>query len=232
MADYRAKRDFRATPEPSQSREAPHKRLSFVVQEHHATRLHYDFRLQCDGVLKSWAVTKEPNLDPAINRLAVRVEDHPLSYAGFQGTIPKGHYGAGEVEIWERGTYKPAGSERSLTTGIEAGKVTFKLHGRKLKGRVSLVRMRRNGRSTWENWLLIKSRDEYATPRREPATRHPVNAARKTRPEQPPQVNKRGAAPRDIEITNPDNCFIRTMELPNRMSRSITEASPRGYCLS
>ena len=139
LGEYEAKRDFRETPEPAPAPAPGHKRPIFVVQEHHATRLHYDFRLEAGGVLKSWAVTKEPSLDPAVKRLAVRVEDHPLAYAKFEGTIPAGHYGAGEVRIWDRGTFEPHGS---VENGITAGRLSFSLHGEKLNGRYSLVRMR------------------------------------------------------------------------------------------
>jgi bifunctional non-homologous end joining protein LigD len=165
LEKYRARRDFRKTPEPAAGRGRKHRQPIFVVQEHHATRLHFDFRLEAAGVLKSWAVPKEPVLDPAVKRLAVHVEDHPLDYADFAGTIPEGQYGAGTVAIWDRGTYdnlladKP--EPQSVTAGIAAGRVEVFLHGKKLQGRFALVRLR-GGKPGKENWLLIKMKDEYA----------------------------------------------------------------------
>jgi bifunctional non-homologous end joining protein LigD len=162
---YRAKRNFRETPEPPPERIRAHRKPIFVVQEHHASRLHYDFRLEADGVLKSWAVPKQPSLDPAQKRLAVHVEDHPLSYAKFARTIPEGHYGAGTVEIWDHGTYENLLADKpvpqSLNEGIDAGRLEFVLHGERLRGRFALIRMKGRGK---DNWLLIKMKDEFARP--------------------------------------------------------------------
>src|SRR5262245_51806226 len=152
LSEYEKKRDFQKTPEPAPDREPPHGKSIFVIQEQHASRVHYDFRLEAEGVLKSWAVTKEPSLDPAVKRLAVRVEDHPLSYANFEGRIPKGHYGAGEVRIWDHGTYENLDSDRSIAEGLNAGRLSFALHGEKLRGRFSLVRMRAVGGAKKEHW--------------------------------------------------------------------------------
>jgi bifunctional non-homologous end joining protein LigD len=139
----------------------------FVVQEHHASRLHYDFRLQAEGVLKSWAVPKQPSMDPVQKRLAIRVEDHPLAYATFTGTIPQGQYGAGTVTIWDHGTYEheQAGSAnpRTVTEDIEAGQLAFTLRGTELRGQFVLTRMHRRGGGK-EQWLLIKKRDAFARP--------------------------------------------------------------------
>src|SRR5207302_9675076 len=133
--------------------------------EHHASRLHYDFRLEADGVLKSWAVPREPSLDPSQKRLAVRVEDHPLAYATFKGTIPEGQYGAGTVKIWDHGTYDNLLADKaepqSVTEGIDAGRLEFALHGERLNGRFALIRMKGMGRGK-DNWLLIKMKDEFA----------------------------------------------------------------------
>jgi bifunctional non-homologous end joining protein LigD len=167
LEEYNAKRNFRKTSEPAGRAGKGHRRPIFVVQEHHASHLHYDFRLEADGVLKSWAVPKQPSLDPSQKRLAVRVEDHPLSYATFAGTIPEGQYGAGEVRIWDHGTYDnllaDKAEPRTVTQGIDNGRLEFELHGEKLCGRFALIRMqgRRSGRK--ENWLLIKMKDEFAS---------------------------------------------------------------------
>src|SRR5215510_2036087 len=164
LEGYKQKQHFDTTPEPRPRLGKAHRRPLFVVQEHDATRLHYDFRLEAAGVLKSWAVTKEPSLDPAVKRLAVRVEDHPLGYANFEGTIPEGHYGAGEVRIWDHGTFENADPSQGIAEGLDAGRLSFVLHGQKLNGRFSLVRMRGVGGAKKEHWLLIKGRDEYARP--------------------------------------------------------------------
>lgn len=179
LRDYATKRDFHETLEPRPTAiDAPISSI-FVVQEHHATRLHYDFRLEAEGVLKSWAVTKEPSLDPAVKRLAIRVEDHPLSYAKFEGTIPAGHYGAGTVHIWDRGTFD---ADEPLTQGLAAGQINFVLHGEKLKGRFTLVRMRVE-KAKKEKWLLIKLKDEFARTSETLRTPHTQKSAeRKTTP--------------------------------------------------
>ncbi len=157
---YRAKRDFTVTPEPGpSSRARKGKRHLFVVQKHSARSLHWDFRLENGGVLWSWAVPKGPSLDPADKRLAVHVEDHPLDYANFEGTIPEGQYGAGTVEIWDHGTWTPEGDPEN---GMRSGELKFHLKGQRLKGGFVLVRLRPRDRDHNENWLLIKERDEFA----------------------------------------------------------------------
>jgi len=162
LATYRAKRDFSRTTEPSGLRKvAPSARLRFVIQKHDARRLHYDLRLELDGVFKSWAVTRGPSLDPKDKRLAVEVEDHPLDYGDFEGTIPKGQYGGGTVQLWDRGYWEPEGP-RSAEEMLKHGSLRFKLDGTRLKGGWVLVRMRNDrsgGRRT--NWLLIKHHDAF-----------------------------------------------------------------------
>jgi bifunctional non-homologous end joining protein LigD len=156
LAKYRAKRDFAKTDEPSgdTTRTSGHQ---FVIQQHAARRMHYDFRLELDGVLLSWAVPKGPSLSPKVRRLAVRTEDHPLDYASFEGVIAKGEYGGGAVSVWDRGTWQPDGDARAA---LAAGKLTFSLDGEKLHGRWHLVRTKPRGKA--ESWLLFKGRDELA----------------------------------------------------------------------
>jgi len=161
LTAYQAKRDFTRTAEPrGEAALRPGPRLRFVVQKHAATRLHYDFRLELDGVFKSWAVTKGPSLDPGVKRLAVEVEDHPLEYGDFEGTIPKGQYGGGTVQLWDRGTWAPEGM--TAEEGLAGGDLKFALDGERLHGSWVLVRIRNWSGGKRVNWLLIKHRDEYA----------------------------------------------------------------------
>lgn len=161
LAEYRRKRNFARTPEPEGK---PRKKTgySFVVQKHAARRLHYDFRLELDGVLLSWAVPKGPSLDPKDKRLAMQTEDHPVEYGGFEGVIPKGEYGGGTVLLWDRGTWEPIGDPRE---GLRKGKLEFLLHGEKLRGSWTLVRIRgRDARDSGRPWLLMKHRDVEVRP--------------------------------------------------------------------
>jgi bifunctional non-homologous end joining protein LigD len=158
LETYHSKRDFKETPEP-RGRADRQAGSSFVIQKHDATRLHYDFRLEMDGVLKSWAVTRGPSLSPEDKRLAVHVEDHPLDYGDFEGTIPKGQYGGGTVIVWDRGTWKPIGDAKK---GYAKGHLDFELDGEKLHGRWHLVRMAARSDEKHDNWLLIKGDDAEA----------------------------------------------------------------------
>ena len=160
LARYRAKRDFTVTSEPGPVRARPGRQRSFVIQKHDATRLHYDFRLELDGVLLSWAVPKGPSFDPKQKRLAVHVEDHPVAYGTFEGTIPPGQYGAGTVIVWDNGTWEPVGDPRA---GMKAGKLVFRLHGRKVAGLWELVKIAKPGERQ-EPWLLFKKHDEWERP--------------------------------------------------------------------
>lgn len=165
LTKYNEKRNFDQTSEP----EGKTKKVSksrFVVQRHHASRLHYDFRLELDGVLKSWAIPKGPSLNPKDKRLAMMVEDHPVDYIDFEGDIPDGNYGAGHVIIWDNGTFNPVNEKHEILTEKEAlqwmekGELKFLLKGKKLKGEFVLVRLKK---AEENSWLLIKHRDEFAT---------------------------------------------------------------------
>ncbi len=162
LAAYNAKRDFALTREPAGT--VPRARgatLHFVIQKHSASHLHFDFRLELDGVMKSWAVPKGPSLDPSVKRLAMEVEDHPISYNTFEGTIPQGEYGGGTVLLWDRGTYEADedGDIAALRSGLERGDLKIVLNGKRLRGAFMLRRMNRPGRA---QWLLIKRDDEFA----------------------------------------------------------------------
>ncbi len=156
---YRSKRDFQKTPEPATGGLRSGKALRFVVQKHAARNLHYDFRLELQGTLKSWAIPKGPSLDPTVKRMGVHVEDHPIAYAGFEGSIPPKQYGAGHVIVWDRGLWAPVGDP---VAGLKSGKLKFELHGEKLKGGWTLVRMHGGGDERHEPWLLIKEKDPDA----------------------------------------------------------------------
>lgn len=162
LASYRRKRDFAVSREPKGSHQAARSSHIFVVQKHRASHLHYDFRLAFAGVLKSWALPKGPSLDPRVRRLAVQTEDHPYEYRNFEGTIPAGQYGAGEVIVWDRGRYRLSngGGEEAFARELRRGHLDIELKGRKLKGGYALIRLKRP-----RQWLLIKRRDASASER-------------------------------------------------------------------
>lgn len=177
MKSYNEKRDFSKTREP---KDAPSKKKNeqpiFVIQKHHATNLHYDFRLEIDNTLKSWSIPKGPSTNPSIKRMAIPTEDHPLAYADFEGTIPKGQYGGGTVMIWDRGTIKSIknddhGNLISLEDSFKAGSLEIFLKGKKIQGGYNLVKM--TGGNMKGNWLLIKQKDEHADARRNPVSTQP-----------------------------------------------------------
>ena len=177
LGDYSSKRDFRRTPEPSGEGKSTSKEPVFVIQKHDASRLHYDFRLEVDGVLKSWAVPKGPSLDPREKRLAVRTEDHPFEYAEFEGVIPEREYGAGIVIVWDIGTYRnlkeKKGKPVPMAEALREGHATVWLKGKKLKGGYALKRFKKNDD---ENWLLVKMNDDHADARRKPLSTQPESA--------------------------------------------------------
>ena len=165
LSTYKKKRNFKASPEPAGKAQKDTGKLIFVVQRHHASHLHYDFRLELGGTLKSWAVPKGPSLNPKDKRLAMMVEDHPIDYATFEGDIPKGNYGAGHVDVWDHGTYEPINedgeviSAKEFAANLKKGSIKFRMKGRKVKGDFALVKLKTDENS----WLLIKHNDKYAT---------------------------------------------------------------------
>lgn len=165
LREYERKRDFTRTPEPKPGKPVKSEAHTgrFFIQRHNATRLHYDFRLEIDGALKSWAVPKGPSLDPSVKHLAAMVEDHPLDYGDFEGNIPKGEYGGGSVMLWDRGTFDLIGDPDGGATAAEQiarGDLKFRLHGEKLNGTWAIVHMKNRGKGN--EWLLIKKKDEAA----------------------------------------------------------------------
>jgi bifunctional non-homologous end joining protein LigD len=164
LLKYREKRNFKSTSEPAGDRKAKKTgkgKLMFVIQKHRATQLHYDFRLEFEGVLLSWAVPKGPSLDPSVKRLAMQVEDHPMDYAGFEGVIPAGEYGGGTVMVWDRGTW--IAQSEDIEAALKKGDLKFTLQGEKLRGSWVLVRTRGFGSKADKSWLLIKHRDGFAS---------------------------------------------------------------------
>lgn len=163
LEHYRAKRDFTRTSEPPGARKDARNGNAYLIQRHEARNLHFDFRLEHEGVLKSWAIPRGPSMDPGDKRLAVRTEDHPIEYGAFEGSIPKGQYGGGTVMLWDEGTWEPV---EDPDEGFREGKLKFVIHGKRLNGGFALVRLRSDtGRKQGkENWLLIKEKDEHARP--------------------------------------------------------------------
>jgi bifunctional non-homologous end joining protein LigD len=181
LATYNKKRNFKVTSEPK-GKSDKKGASRFVVQRHDATRLHYDFRLELGGVLKSWAVPKGPSMNPEDKRLAVMVEDHPVSYIHFEGTIPEGNYGAGEVEVWDKGAFIPVDhelekiTEKEASQALEKGELKIFLKGEKIEGGFVLVRLKKDEK----NWLLIKHKDEYAVKKKYDIEKLSKASAKKT----------------------------------------------------
>jgi len=193
LTEYRRKRDFRKTAEPAgeaKPRKGAGRKLDFVIQKHAASRLHFDLRLELDGVMKSWAVPKGPAPDPSIKRLAMQVEDHPIEYNTFEGTIPEGEYGGGTVMLWDRGWYEPekGGGEDGVREGYRKGDLKVVFHGKRMKGSWVLVRTRGwgggGGSGDKPSWLLIKHRDEHAEPGDALVERHVTSVVSKKTMEQ------------------------------------------------
>jgi bifunctional non-homologous end joining protein LigD len=228
---YNAKRDFAKTPEPAGRVRKNRGKATFVIQEHHASHLHYDFRLEAEGVLKSWAVPKQPTLDPGVKRLAMQVEDHPLAYGRFSGVIPQGEYGGGTVYIWDHGTYDNLMADKpqpmDMRQALEKGHVEVELHGEKLHGAFALIRTRGLARSDGkQSWLLIKMKDRYARP----GAAKKVDEKRKAEPQRTPKPSKRPSrqaastrpapagveqhgTPRQIQFTHEDKILFPAAKL-------------------
>ena len=235
LAEYRKKRDFKKTAEPEGAgtrgtaskrgkTKSETKTLDFVIQKHAATRLHYDLRLELDGVMKSWAVPKGPSADPSIKRLAMQVEDHPIEYNTFEGTIPKGEYGGGTVMLWDRGTYEPekGGGEDGVREGYRKGDLKVVFHGKRMKGAWVLVRTRGWGASRGgdkPSWLLIKHRDEHAESGDALVERHVTSVVTKRTME---QIG--GSAKSRVWHSNRSDGSDDDTPSPPRRTKSVAEA--------
>jgi bifunctional non-homologous end joining protein LigD len=228
LSVYRKKRNFRQTTEPrGTGKTVRSARLRFVVQKHAASRLHYDLRLELDGVFKSWAVTRQPSFDTRVRRLAVEVEDHPLDYGDFEGTIPKGQYGGGTVQLWDRGYWAPEG-RRPPAEMLRDGELRFQLDGSRLKGGWVLVRMR-NSNARRNNWLLIKHRDAYAHAERSEAVEEDVDSVASGRPMAEIAAGK-GRRPRPFMLRKgtspPDAVWSSNHDPPGRRAAGRPAADP------
>ena len=173
LKEYKGKRDFSKTPEPIGNENDEHETPIYVIQKHDASNLHYDLRLESNGVLKSWAVPKGPSMDPSVKRLAITTEDHPIAYADFEGVIPEGHYGAGTVMVWDYGTFKNTKDDISFEEALEDGHATIDIKGQKLEGEFALIRTNRGGKN---QWLFFKMKDGKAKPDSDIAFEQPNSA--------------------------------------------------------
>ncbi|GAB3773060.1 DNA ligase D [Ramlibacter monticola] len=217
LKTYREKRNFDATPEPAEGGEADEGARSFVVQKHWATRLHYDFRLELDGTMKSWAVPKGPSFDPNDKRMAMPTEDHPIAYNRFEGTIPAGNYGAGKVIIWDKGTWHPLEDPHK---GWRDGKLKFELRGHKLHGHWTLVRMKGRGNGREDPWLLIKERDTFARPATEFSVVDEMPDSVKALADQPQAAAAPGARPAAPSASGPPE-GARPAKLPKELQPEL-----------
>jgi bifunctional non-homologous end joining protein LigD len=219
LRTYRAKRDFDATPEPAEGGEADESARSFVVQKHWASRLHYDFRLELEGTMKSWAVPKGPSYDPHDKRMAMPTEDHPIAYNRFEGTIPAGNYGAGKVIIWDKGTWIPLEDPRK---GWRDGKLKFELRGHKLQGHWTLVRMKGRGNGREDPWLLIKERDGFARPAAEFSVVDEMPDSVQSLADRPPAIAAPGApAPAPTATNDGPPAGARPAPLPEKLQPEL-----------
>jgi bifunctional non-homologous end joining protein LigD len=228
LKDYIRKRNFKRTPEPAGKVEKSKKRR-FVLQEHHASRLHFDLRLEMAGVAKSWAVPKGPSLDPSVKRLAVETEDHPIKYLTWEGIIPEG-YGAGRHMIWDKGDYELEGDEQNPLAQYHRGELKFFLHGRKVKGSFALVKMHFEGEKN--QWLLIKHDDKYAEPCYELKLRLSTDEKaqswrRMVHPDEPePKKPARKAAKKPAKASAPAKKTAKKSAPAKSSARSTSSASP------